>query len=250
VRVDAASRPQTHWDVTATEMLATGQMQDWPVHVGASFVDVATSSPYYPSVEILLHNGFVAGCSETEFCPTDDVLRRHAAMFIARVMAGGIGQIPDAGTVAGLGSYDCSGGTSLFFDVPAAATECPAVHYLAANDITSGCGTNPPTFCPADPAPRYQFAVFLAAALAGGVGSVPNAYDDPNTGLSYDCDPNNADLHFTDVPASLSWCKYVHYIWARGATNGCGATTFCPDDITLREQAAALLVNGFDLELY
>jgi hypothetical protein len=250
IRVEASTRPSTHWDVTASEVLATADAHDWTVHVGASFVDVLPSSTFYREIETLLHNEMTAGCTATQFCPTDDLPRSQAAVFIARVMAGGIDQVPDSGIVPGLGNYDCAGGNSLFADVAAGSTACPAVHYLAANDVTSGCGANPPTFCPSDPALRRHFAVFLAAALAGGVDAVPTAYVDPTTNLGYDCDPNGADTHFDDAPSGVTWCKHVHYIWARGATDGCGPTTFCPDDVTRRGQAAAFLTAGFGLELY
>ena len=89
LRVEApAGRPALHWDATFAETLSSGASQDWTVHVGASFADVAPTYLMYVFVETLLHNGVTEGCSAGAYCPTGNVTRAQMAMFIARAMAG------------------------------------------------------------------------------------------------------------------------------------------------------------------
>ena len=50
---------------------------------------------------------------------------------------------------------------------------------------------------------------------------MPETYGpDPNTGNSYSCNPSSPDLYFTDVTTSDSFCKHVHYLWARNVIAG------------------------------
>jgi hypothetical protein len=96
-------------------------------------------------------------------------------------------------------------------------------------------------------------AAFMAKAIvapAGGAG-VPLTYGpDPVTGLSYSCNVGSPSVHFTDVPASNTFCKHIHYLWARGIIAGCGATTYCPNDPVTRDAMAKFLSNAFNTPLY
>jgi len=56
-------------------------------------------------------------------------------------------------------------GTPTFNDVPADDPNFEYVEALVASGITSGCGTNPPRYCPDAPLTLRQMAVFLAKAL-------------------------------------------------------------------------------------
>jgi len=49
---------------------------------------------------------------------------------------------------------------------------------------------------------------------------------------------------FTDVPATHPFFKYIQQMRQSGITQGCTATTFCPDDTLTRGQAAVFLVRG------
>ena len=52
----AATRPATHWDTTALEMVTPGSAPGfWTLHVGDSFGDVPRTSPFHRFVETLLH---------------------------------------------------------------------------------------------------------------------------------------------------------------------------------------------------
>ena len=70
-----ATRPVTHWDVSFTETLSTGQAITRSLHIGNSFTDVPPSRWAYGFIETLLHSGITAGCGDGVFCPADPVSR-------------------------------------------------------------------------------------------------------------------------------------------------------------------------------
>jgi len=159
--------------------------------------------------------------------------------------------VPASGKVSGQ-AYSCvDGGTSLFADVAPTDIFCKHVHYIAAQNVTLGCGSG--MYCPAGTVTRLQMAAFMAKAMvapAGGSG-VPATYGpDAVTGLSYSCDVGSPNTHFTDVPASDPFCKHVHYLWARGVISGCSGTEYCPGDPVTRAAMAKFLANAFNLQLY
>ena len=128
------------------------------------FSDIAPDDPGCRHVHAIAARGITVGCGGGAYCPSDVVPRWQMAVFMAKAMLNGA-PIPGSGTVAGLGSYDCSvGGHSLFFDVAPDDPWCSAVHYLAAEEVTAGCGGG--AYCPADPIARDQMAVFLNKAFA------------------------------------------------------------------------------------
>ncbi|HTO78043.1 MAG TPA: S-layer homology domain-containing protein [Thermoanaerobaculia bacterium] len=244
-------RPATHWDTTFLETPSTGDgAKTWTLHIGDSFSDVPRSQPFYRKIETLLHSGITSGCAATTFCPDEDVTRGEMAIFIAKGMAGGGGGIPVSGAWNGH-PYNCApDGVSLFSDVTTKDLFCKHVHYLAVQNVTLGCTSD--RFCPGDAIDREAMAGFIAKALvapAGG-GAVPATYTDASTRLSYSCDPASPNLHFSDVLAADSFCKHVHYLWARGIISGCGGTQYCPGDPVTRDQMAKFLVNAFELLLY
>src|SRR5580765_2353658 len=120
------------------------------------------------------------------------------AIFIARSQAGADASVPGAGTANGT-PYNCApGGVSLFSDVPATDPFCRHPHYLLSTGVTTGC--EPGKFCPSLFVSRAQMGMFIARAMTGSDAAVPVTYGpDPVTGLSYSCDPNTPNLHFTDV---------------------------------------------------
>src|SRR5262249_4815734 len=96
-----ATRPATHWDVTFKETINSIAVRTWTLHVGASFTDVPTTSPYYPLIERLLHNSVTTGCTPTTYCPDAHVYRLQVAVFLARAQAGGDNRVPRSGIAAG-----------------------------------------------------------------------------------------------------------------------------------------------------
>ena len=108
-------------------------------------------------------------------------------------------------------------------------------------------------YCPNDPVTRSQMAIFIAKALVApdGGAAVPVTYGpDPVTGLSYSCAVGSPNLHFTDIFTSDTYCKHVHYLWAKAIVSGCSGTTYCPTGGVTRDQMARFLGNAFNLILY
>ncbi len=246
-----ATRPSVHWDATFVETPSTTppvavSAKIWTLHVGNSFTDVATSYPFYRQIETLLHNNVTLGCGDgTQYCKDNPTPRISMAVFIARAELGSDAAVPVSGMI-GANSYICSvGGNSLYTDVAPTNQFCKHVHYIASQNITSGC--TPTTFCPAQNVTRIQTAIFLARALAGSDGAVPVAYSDPVTLRSYDL-PNNSRA-FTDL-VNNTFEKHANYLWARGITDGCTGTTFCPSNLLTRGQMAKFLVGTYNMLLY
>jgi S-layer family protein len=244
-------RPVTHWDATLEEDVSFGGGHVWTIHVGDSFTDVPRSQPFYKKIETLLHYGITNGCTPTTYCPGNSVTRDQMSIFIGKGIAGLGELVPTTGFLDGQ-AYNCSpGGHSLFTDVSPTDAFCRHVHYLAAENVTTGCGNN--QYCPTSVVTRDTMASFIAKAIVapGGGNAVPLTYGpDPGTGFSYSCDPTSPNIHFSDVPTSNAFCKHIHYLWARGIVTGCTPTTYCPTQTVARDAMAKFIANGFGLQLY
>jgi hypothetical protein len=211
------TRPSAHVDLVVTEELDVNRDQEWTVHLGESFTDVAQDYWAYPFVETILHNEITAGCDDFAFCPENPVTRAQMAVFLLMAMNGS-GYTPPA----------CSG---VFSDVP-----CPGafavnwIEELASEGITGGCGGG--DYCPNDPVTRAQMAVFLLAGKYG-TGHVPA----PCAGV------------FSDVPCPSMFADWIEELAAEGITGGCGEGKYCPGDSVTRAQMAVFLSATFDLSL-
>ena len=249
-----ATRPVSHWDAKFAETPSnTDAPKVWTLHVGDSFADVPRDYPFYKRIETIFHNGITAGCTATAYCPGDIVPRSQMAIFLARGLAGIGKSLPSRGEVGQPPEpYSCNaGGTSLFADVLPTDTFCRAVHFIAAQNVTTGCSAG--HYCPSDPISRASMAIFVAKAVVapGGGGAVPLTYGpDPITGRSYSCAAGSPNLHFTDVHVADSYCKHVHFLWATNVIAGCSATEYCPDGNVHRDEMAKFLANAFGLLLY
>ncbi len=253
VTVDTDIRPALHWDATATETLSSGQVHTWTFHVGESFTDVAPSSTFYSEVETIFHYGITKGIGNAGYGPGAETARDQMAAFIARAHAGGDQNVPDSGTVAGRGSYDCvPGGHSLFSDVAPTDLFCRHVHFIAAQGLSYGCTDGAQftaTYCPSVAIDRRSMAVMLARDLAGGDSAVPASAPDSGNGRAYDCTDGQANA-FSDVPDSDAGCRYIYFLWAKEVVDGFGNGLYGPDDPVARDQMAKYLTLTYNLTLY
>src|SRR5690606_7827967 len=258
-----------HQDVTLDEELGDA-VHTWRLHVGPSFSDVGSESPYYQEIEVLLHHAAVLPeefGQERSFEPDGGVERHLMARWIARAVAAEAGEtIPDSIEIGGETYACCPGGgepcdpstPTYFCDVPADHESCAFAHYLAAKGIASGatapevCQERP--FLPGDTATRRQAAAWLAQSLSSG--EVPESYSDPETGREYRCGSDSPLPPFDDVPASNSFCSVIGYLWARGiddeqaCDNPEHERCFSPASPVLRQSLARFIAGGFRLELY
>ncbi|MGE5278700.1 MAG: S-layer homology domain-containing protein [Acidobacteriota bacterium] len=247
-----STRPAAHWDATFTETLSSPRdgAHAWKLHLGDSFKDVPRSQLFYKKIETVFHNAITVGCTVSSYCPDDDVPRDQMAIFLARAIAGGGANVPVSGSVGGK-PYNCApGGVSLYADVSPTSIACKSIHYIAAQNVTTGCSAG--LYCPTQLVTRAQMAIFVAkgtVAPAGGAG-VPLAYTDPVTHVSYSCDAASPNSLFADVTPADSFCKHVNYLYAKNIIAGCFYGSYCPNNNVTRGEMAKFLSNAFSLQLY
>ena len=102
-----------------------------------------------------------------------------------------------------------------------------AVNIMYAYGITNGCSAVPLEFCPNEDTTRGQMAVFIVRSVLGG------------DNFTYSPTP-----YFTDVPPSYEFFKWIQKLKELGITNGCTATTYCPNDDVTRGQMAAFVIRA------
>lgn len=126
------------------------------------FSDIQPTDPSCRFVHYLAAQGITSGCGGGKFCPGSLLNRWQFAVLTANAVASS--PLPESGVVPGFGSYSCTpGGTSVFLDVPPEDPGCKHIHFLAAQGVTSGCGSG--NFCPGSPLTRAQGAVFTSKAF-------------------------------------------------------------------------------------
>jgi S-layer homology domain len=79
----------------------------------------------------------------------------------------------------------------------------------------------------------------LAKGMVGPNGTVPVSGTVPSVG-SYNCSLGGNSL-FGDVPPTDGGCRFIHYIYAQGLTEGCGGGNYCPASNVTRWQMAVFL---------
>ncbi len=127
-----------------------GQQKIWRLHVGNSFTDVPSSSPFYRLIETLLHNAVTSGCGAGTYCPAASTTREQMALFVLVAREGAGYQPPACGTPA-------------FADVPAASPFCKWIEELARRGVVTGCGGG--NYCPAAAVTREQMGVFISVTF-------------------------------------------------------------------------------------
>jgi hypothetical protein len=222
VSVNNPARPVQHWDASVVETItpdAQGQQKKWVLHVGKSFTDVPSASPFYRFVETLLHKGVTGGCGGTNYCPSTPTTRDQMSVFVL-VAKEGAGYTPVA----------C--GTPVFADVSASNPFCRFIEELSRRGVVSGCGSG--NYCPGSPVTRDQMAIFVLRTLDPALN--PPACSTPSM--------------FPDVPATSPFCRWVEELARRGVVTGCGGGNYCPSASVTREQMGVFISATFGLTLY
>jgi hypothetical protein len=171
-------------------------------------------------VERLYLAGITGGCatSPLRYCPEETVTRAQMAVFLERGIHGPSFVPPDVGSSTGFG------------DVPTSYWAAAFIKQLAAEGITSGCGSG--NYCPEQAVTRAQMAVFLLRSKYGA------SYTPPAVGSS---------TGFGDVPPSYWAAAFIKQLVAEGITVGCGGGNYCPEQPVTRAQMAVFLVRTFSL---
>jgi lamin tail-like protein/S-layer family protein len=190
--------------------------QTFTVVEGAQFNDVPVGSQFYNEIGKLSARGVTVGCGGGNYCPNDAVTREQMAAFILRAKGEFNPPTP---------------ATQRFDDVPPSNQFYDFIDRLAALNITLGCSTTPPLYCPGNPVTREQMAAFIIRGLG--------EFDPPTPAMQ----------RFNDVPPENLFYNFIDRMAALGITVGCSATPplYCPSDSVTRAQMAAFLVRAFDL---
>jgi hypothetical protein len=191
----------------------------FPWSTTPEFTDVSPTANYgYNYINILKLWNVTRGCSTepAKFCPADAVSRASLGVFIIRAIYGDTFAYPSA---------------PYFNDVPATDPNFPYIQKMRELGITSGCSTAPALFCPDDPIKRWQAATFIVRAKLGGLFGDTFTY--PTT------------AYFDDVPSGAEGFSFIQKFRELGYTNGCSATSFCPDATLTREMISVFLVRSF-----
>ena len=178
------------------------------------FADVLPLSLFDSQISKLVAAGVTAGVGGGNYGPNQNVTRQQMAVFVLKAKHG-ICYVPPA----------CSGD---FPDVPCSSNFAPWIEQMAAEGITTGCGSG--NFCPLNPVRRDQMAVFLLKGKYGFTFTPP-----PCIGS------------FDDVPCPSPFADWIEKLAADEITGGCGGANYCPLNIVNRGQMAAFLVKGFSL---
>ena len=172
------------------------------------FSDVAAEGTHTAPIEALGADGtFVdTGCGDGLFCPQDPIRRWTMAVWLIRV----------------LGAEAPVVGVSRFDDIADSQWWIRHVEQLADREITAGCATGPPRYCPDQPVTRAQMATLLVRAFQLPPAQSPAGFG----GIE-------GNLHAANIDA----------LAAAGVTAGCSTDPLlhCPDDPVTRAQMAAFL---------
>jgi hypothetical protein len=215
----AATRPAQHWDTTFDETTSAGASKTWTLHIGGSFSDVVTTSPFYRFIETLLHKGVTGGCGTGIYCPGSSTSREQMAVFVLTAKEGA-GYTPPACVAP-----------NLFTDVPETSPFCRFIEELANRGVVAGCGPN--LYCPTSNVTREQMSIFVLRTLDPALN--PPACTTPM---------------FSDVPATSPFCRWIEELARRGVVTGCGGGAYCPTAAVTREQMGVFLSATFGLALY
>ncbi len=166
--------------------------------------------------------GVVIGFPDSIYAPHLPVARAQMAVYIARALAGGEGNVPDGPVEA------------TFPDVPTDHSAYKYVEYAVANNIVEGFPEG--DYRPDEDIDRGQMAVFIARATA----------DPPGDAGLVDYDPP-ATATFPDVPADFWAHRYVEFIAEQGVTQGFPDGLYYPEVVCTRDQMAVYVARAFEL---
>jgi hypothetical protein len=181
------------------------------------FVDVCSDHWAHDQILDIFNAEITTGCATDplSYCPDDSVTRVQMAAFLLRAMEHDDYLPPYQG---------------YFNDIPAGQWFTGFVEHLFEHNITTGCSTSPPLYCPFSNVTREQMAVFIIRALEEDPVDSPSGV-------------------FPDVPPEHWAAGYIEQLAELEITTGKGDGTYGPNDAVTRAQMAAFIVRAWDLPL-
>jgi hypothetical protein len=117
-----------------------------------------------------------------------------------------------------------------FVDVPQGSTYYSFASKIYARGVTGGCFSSPAQFCPEGTLTRGQGAVFISALLHPLPLKAPRA------------------LHFTDVPTTNGFARFIEYLARRKIIEGCEPSRFCIDEPLTRKDMIVWLLRALGVD--
>ncbi len=187
-----------------------------------TFADVERGFWALSAVNACYEAGVVAGYDDDLYHPDWPVTRDQMAVYIARALAGGDGNVP---AFTDTPSFPDVGGTHW-------ALKC--VEYALEQGVVTGYTDG--TYQPGNQVTRDQMAVYVARSMVAPSGEAGLVDYIP-------ADPRN----FPDV-ASDSWAyKHIEYCVEQGVVNGYPDGYYYPDLVVTRDQMAVYIARAFGL---
>lgn len=118
---------------------------------------------------------------------------------------------------------------AIFADVPYGHSAQGDIEAMYHHQITTGCGANPPIYCPTQYVTRAQIAAFVGRAEHGPGWALPS-----HTSIFIDVSNSHA---------LKDWVMQTYYEGIMGACPG-SPGYFCPDTALTREEMAQILLRG------
>src|SRR4030095_1936720 len=104
----------------------------------------------YAFIDQMAERGITLGCGSGNYCPSAPVLREQMAAFLIRALGELTPPTP---------------ASQRFNDVSPSNQFYNFIDRMAVLNITRGCSTSPPLYCPSNTVSREQMAAFLVRAF-------------------------------------------------------------------------------------
>ena len=119
----------------------------------------------------------------------------------------------------------------IFQDVPPTYWGYVPIETLAGSGITQGCSATSPLFCPDNPVPRSEMAVFLERSMNGSGFEPP-----PAVGI------------FADVPPGFWASGWIEQLFHDAITLGCAVSPlrYCPENPVNRAEMAVFILRSIN----
>jgi hypothetical protein len=191
--------------------------------LATEFPDVPTDHWAWCYIQGVSDAGIVSGYDDGLYRPEQPVTRDQMAVYIARAIAGGDGNVPDPG---------CS--TPPFTDVPCDQWARKYIQSCVSEQVVQGYEDG--TYQPGAEVMRDQMAVYVARAMVAPSGEAGLADYVP-------ADPRN----FPDVASTFWAYKHVEYCVEHGVVQGYLDGYYYPGNVVTRDQMAVYVCRAFDL---
>lgn len=174
------------------------------------FTDVSANHWAAKWIGALKNAGIISGYPDGSFHPTEEMTRAQMAVFLARALARGDQNIPEA--------YE-----EVYPDVPRDYWAIKYINYLYYNTSIQGYRDG---FHPEEKVTRDQMAVFIIKALN----------EKPY---------NRIDPSFSDIPTTHWAYQYIEKAQYLGIVSGYGDGTYRPDLKVTRDQMSVFIARAF-----